>query len=81
LYIAIYIGFAFSFLSLLYIPYAVYSYWNGQVVSGWASLIVTVTFLGGLQLIILGIIGLYLGKLFMQSKGRPMYIVDKTNIE
>lgn len=81
LYIAIYIGFAFSFLSLLYIPYAVYSYWNGHVVSGWASLIVTVTFLGGLQLTILGIIGLYLGKLFMQSKGRPMYIVDKTNIQ
>jgi len=81
LYIAIYIGFAFSFLSLLYIPYAIYSYWAGHVVSGWASLIVTVTFLGGLQLIILGIIGLYLGKLFMQSKGRPMYIIDKTNLE
>jgi dolichol-phosphate mannosyltransferase len=81
LYIAIYIGFAFSLLSLLYIPYAIYSYWIGQVVSGWSSLIVTVTFLGGLQLIILGIIGLYLGKLFMQSKGRPMYIIDKTNIE
>ncbi|MBL0358677.1 MAG: glycosyltransferase family 2 protein [Chitinophagaceae bacterium] len=80
LYIAIYIGFTFSLLSLLYIPYAIYSYFIGKVVSGWASLIVTVTFLGGLQLIILGIIGLYLGKLFMQSKGRPMYIIDKTNI-
>lgn len=81
LYIAIYIGFAFSLLSLLYIPYAIYSYWLGHVVSGWASLIVTVTFLGGLQLIILGIIGLYLGKLFMQSKGRPLYIVDQTNLQ
>ncbi len=80
LYLAIYIGFVFSLLSLLYVPYAVYSYWAGHVVSGWASLIVTVTFLGGLQLIILGIIGLYLGKLFMQSKGRPMYIIDKTNL-
>ena len=80
LYAAIYIGFAFSILSLLYIPFAVYSYFTHHVVSGWSSLIVTVTFLGGLQLIILGIIGLYLGKLFMQSKGRPMYIVQKTNL-
>ncbi|MES2849073.1 MAG: glycosyltransferase family 2 protein [Bacteroidota bacterium] len=80
LYAAIYIGFAFSFLSLLYIPFAVYSYFKDHVVSGWSSLIVTVTFLGGLQLIILGIIGLYLGKLFMQSKGRPMYIINKTNL-
>jgi len=80
LYIAIYIGFIFSFLSLLYIPYAVYNYMTGHTVSGWASLIVTVTFLGGLQLIILGIIGLYLGKLFMQSKGRPTYIINKTNL-
>lgn len=80
LYAAIYIGFTFSFLSLLYIPFAVYSYFAHHTVSGWSSLIVTVTFLGGLQLIILGIIGLYLGKLFMQSKGRPMYIINKTNL-
>ncbi len=80
LYVAIYIGLFFSLASLLYIPFAIYNYWIGHTVSGWASLIVTVTFLGGLQLMILGIIGLYLGKLFMQSKGRPMYIVDKTNI-
>lgn len=80
LYAAIYIGFAFSILSLLYIPFAVYSYFTNHTVSGWSSLIVTVTFLGGLQLIILGVIGLYLGRLFMQSKGRPMYIVDKTNL-
>lgn len=80
LYAAIYFGFTFSILSLLYIPFAIYSYFTNHVVSGWSSLIVTVTFLGGLQLIILGIIGLYLGKLFMQSKGRPMYIINKTNL-
>lgn len=80
LYVATYIGFFFSIASLAYIPYAAYSYWFGHAVSGWVSLIVTVAFFGGLQLMILGIIGLYLGKLFMQSKGRPMYIIDKTNI-
>lgn len=80
LYMATYLGFFFSIASLIYIPYVIYSYWFGHVVSGWVSLIVTVAFFGGLQLMILGIMGLYLGKLFMQSKGRPMYIIDKTNI-
>lgn len=78
--IAIYLGFIFSLLSLLYIPYVIVSVFNGWAISGWASIIVTIAFLGGLQLMILGIIGLYLGKLFMQSKQRPHYIIKETNI-
>ncbi|GGH81522.1 dolichol-phosphate mannosyltransferase [Filimonas zeae] len=80
LYAAIYLGFVFSLLALLYIPYVLYSYWMGHVISGWASIIVTIAFFGGMQLMILGIIGLYLGKLFMQSKKRPIYIVKESNI-
>lgn len=80
LYAATYIGFLFSLLSTLYIPYVGYSYFFGQKVSGWASVIVTIAFFGGLQLMILGIIGIYLGKLFMQSKQRPVYIVKESNL-
>ena len=79
LYIAIYLGFISAALSILYIPYAVYSLLTHQAISGWASVIVTIAFFGGLQLLILGIIGLYLGKLFMQSKQRPHYIIKETN--
>jgi polyisoprenyl-phosphate glycosyltransferase len=79
LYIAAYLGFAFSLLSLLYIPYALASYFLGHVVSGWASIIVTIAFFGGLQLSILGIIGLYIGKVFMQGKKRPLYIIKELN--
>lgn len=79
LYIAAYLGFLFSLLALLYIPYAVASYLLGHVVSGWASIIVTIAFFGGLQLSILGIIGLYIGKIFMQGKKRPFYIVKELN--
>src|SRR5512138_1199760 len=61
LYIAAYLGFIFSLLALLYIPYALTSYLLGHVVSGWASIIVTIAFFGGLQLSILGILGLYIG--------------------
>lgn len=79
--IAIYLGFTFSVLSVLYIPYAVLSYYMGwDTLSGWASIIITIAFFGGLQLMILGIMGLYLGKLFMQSKQRPHFIISKSNI-
>ncbi len=81
LYIAVYLGFAFSLCSVLYIPYVLHAYYTGQEVSGWASLIMTVVFFGGLQLIILGIIGIYIGKMFLQSKNRPNYIVRSTNIK
>jgi polyisoprenyl-phosphate glycosyltransferase len=78
--IAIYLGFICSFASLMYVPYAIWSYFYGHAISGWASVIVTIAFFGGIQLMILGIIGMYLGKLFMQSKQRPHYIINETNI-
>lgn len=80
LYAATYIGFTFAALSTLYIPYALHSYYFGYTISGWTSVIVTIIFFGGLQLMILGIIGIYLGKLFMQNKHRPVYIVKESNI-
>jgi glycosyltransferase involved in cell wall biosynthesis len=78
---AIYLGFIFSMLSLLYIPYVLYAFYNGTEVSGWASIVITIVFFGGLQLIILGILGIYLGKMFMQVKGRPNYIIRSTNMK
>lgn len=80
LHTAVYLGFGFSFLSLLYLPYVLYAFYVGHEVSGWASLIVTVAFFGGLQLVILGIIGIYIGKMFIQTKNRPNYIVRSTNL-
>lgn len=81
LYTAVYLGFAFSLASVLYIPYVMYAFFSGHEVSGWASLIMTIVFFGGLQLIILGIIGIYVGKMFMQSKNRPNYIIRSTNLK
>jgi glycosyltransferase involved in cell wall biosynthesis len=80
LYFAAYIGFVFAVASLLYLPYALISYYFGHAVSGWTSVIVTITFFGGLQLCILGIMGLYLGKIFMQSKHRPLYIIKEKSL-
>lgn len=78
--IAIGIGFFFSLSAVLYIPYILISYYFSHVVSGWASILATIVFFGGLQLMVLGIIGMYLGKLFMQAKQRPNYIVRSSNL-
>ena len=48
-------------------------------VQGWASLIVTLCFFSGIQIFVLGILGLYIGKTFDQVKNRPLYFIDKTS--
>ena len=80
LYFAIILGFVLSLLAFIfYIGYLVYSIYFGHVISGWASVICTIVFFGGLNLIVLGIVGMYVGKLFMQSKQRPNYLIRTTN--
>ena len=80
LYFAAYLGLIFSTLSVMYIPYIIYAFYTGTEVRGWASVIVTVVFFGGVNLMILGIFGVYLSKLFSQSKSRPHYIIKESNL-
>lgn len=80
--ISIIIGFLFAFLAFLYGIYALYiALFTTKNVTGWASLIISVLFIGGIQLIMIGILGEYLGKMFIENKQRPNYIVRETNIE
>ncbi|MEY2638977.1 MAG: hypothetical protein RIR90_459 [Bacteroidota bacterium] len=80
LYFAAYAGVFFACLSILYIPYILYSMYHGHVVEGWTSVLASIVFFGGLNLMILGLIGVYLSKVFLQIKNRPHYIVKETNI-
>ena len=50
---------------------------NGNTVEGWASVTIAIFFLGGVQMLSLGIIGEYVGKIYMESKNRPKYFVDE----
>lgn len=77
---SIYLGFLFSGLAFLYIPYIIYSLIVGNPISGWASLISTIVFFGGVQLFFLGILGIYIGKIFKQTKNRQDYIIEDQNI-
>ncbi len=79
--IAIYVGFVISFFTFVYAVYALaIFFFSDKALSGWTSLILSILFIGGLQISLLGIIGEYLGKLFMESKQRPHYIINSTNL-
>ena len=70
-------GFIVSVLSFIGVLYAVISYLRGAAVSGWASMICIICMLGGIQLICLGVIGQYIGKIYMEVKHRPRYIISE----
>ena len=64
-------------LSLVLIIYALISWVTGHVVAGWASFFVGTMLFGGIQLISLGVIGEYVGKIYIETKSRPRYIVEE----
>jgi len=75
-------GALISALAFVYAMYAVmlYLFYPEKAVPGWASVLVSVLFIGGIQLLFLGVLGEYLGKLFMQAKQRPGYIIKESSI-
>lgn len=64
-------------LSIFAAVYALISYFTGHVVQGWTSLILSIWFLGGMQLIAIGLIGQYIGKIYIEVKERPRYNIEK----
>lgn len=75
--IATHAGLGLALASTLLIAYIVYSWLTGNVIEGWTSLMLVVVILGTVQMFVLGMIGEYLGRLYMESKKRPLYIVSE----
>lgn len=75
------LGLAVSIVSFIGVLYAVIAYFRGDAVSGWASMICIMCALGGIQLISLGVIGQYIGKIYMETKHRPRYIISERTDE
>jgi dolichol-phosphate mannosyltransferase len=80
--VALLMGIAISIFAFIYAMYAVAMYFfTDETVPGWTSVLVSVLLIGGLQLMTLGIIGEYLGRLFMQAKYRPDFIVRESSVD
>ena len=73
--ISIKIGFLMSFFALLYLLYLIFRKFYLDIPLGWTSIMVSIFFIGGLILANLGLIGVYIGKIYDETKGRPLYIV------
>ena len=75
-------GIFISFISFLVILYAIFSHFIlERTITGWTSLIISSMFIGGVQLISVGIIGEYISRINKNVQNRPLYIVSETNIE
>ncbi|MBR5130753.1 MAG: glycosyltransferase [Alphaproteobacteria bacterium] len=80
--LAIYLGFIVALLGCLSTAYVLYmKLFAGSVITGWSSLMCVLLILGGSQLFVMGIIGEYIGRIFVEMKNRPNYIIDETSLE
>lgn len=70
------LGFIVSLLGVIGLIWAVVMSILGRTVAGWSSIVCIICFLGGIQLLSLGIIGEYIGKIYLEAKSRPRYIIE-----
>ena len=75
------LGIIFTLIALGILVYVLIAYFSGRTVSGWASLILSLWFIGGCVLIGLGIVGEYIGKIYIEVKDRPRYNIEKEIIQ
>ena len=71
------LGMTVSFISFLFIVWILIQYFFGHTVQGWASISAIVCLMGGIQLICAGVIGEYIGKIYLETKARPRYIISE----
>jgi dolichol-phosphate mannosyltransferase len=76
LHFAVRVGVAFSLLALIGFMYVLFTFLNGDAIPGWASLISTLLVLFGLQFVVLGVIGVYIGQLVNLVQNRPTYLLQ-----
>lgn len=79
LYAGIFIGLVFSLFGFAYAAFAIVAkLMGGATLQGWASLVILVAIIGGIQLMLIGTVGIYVGKIYDEVKQRPLYLVRKS---
>lgn len=74
-------GVAISLISFILILWTLIVHFSGKTVAGWSSMTVIICFLGGIQMIALGVLGEYIGKIYLEVKNRPRYIISEKTYE
>ena len=74
---AFYIGLLSGLVSIVFFIHVIYETLLGNVVPGWATITVALSFFGGIQLVFLGVVGEYIARIFREVKNRPIYFIDK----
>ena len=74
------LGFFISFVSILAILWVLGTKLFGQTVSGWSSMVSAIFFMGGVQLLCLGVIGEYIGKIYNETKARPRFLISESTL-
>ena len=74
------LGFFISFVSILAILWVFGTKLFGQTVSGWSSMVSAIFFMGGVQLLCLGVIGEYIGKIYNETKARPRFLISESTL-
>ena len=79
LHISLYIGLLSVLCTLIYATYIIFNkiVFNNILIDGWSSIILLIIFFGGVQLITIGILGIYVGKNFIETKKRPRYFINE----
>lgn len=72
------LGFIIFFISLIALIYSLIIKFTGKAINGWTSLTISIWMIGGIQLLCLGVIGEYIGKIYKETKHRPRYIISQT---
>ena len=75
------VGMCISLMGLGLLVWSLYQYIAGHNVQGWASLFSAMAFFNGMIIFSLGVIGEYIGKIFIEVKDRPLFIIDHTDLD
>lgn len=72
----LYLGIVAILISIIAVIYSLVRHFQGETITGWTSLFVSIWFLGGVQLASIGMVGQYVGKNFIETKKRPRYYIE-----
>ncbi|KAB2911084.1 MAG: glycosyltransferase family 2 protein [Hyphomicrobiaceae bacterium] len=78
---AVWLGLMIAGLAMLLLVYSLWRWLSGEVVTGWTSIMTAIALFSGVQLLVLGIMGEYLGRLVQEAKGRPLFLIDSLSVE